>query len=83
MQENVPASVGSTTAGAVAPPPVSTPTRPASFPSCTTSPGSPELEVSVLRRELLMEKHKNSHLEGELVKLRKSAVEIVSALDKI
>ena len=26
-----------------------------------------------------MEKHKNAHLEGELVKLRKSAVEIVSA----
>ncbi|CAM9145535.1 unnamed protein product [Ectocarpus sp. 8 AP-2014] len=78
MQENAPASGGSTTTGAVAPPlpPVSTPTRPASFPSCTTSPGSPELEVSVLRRELLMEKHKNSHLEGELVKLRKSAVEI-------
>lgn len=25
-----------------------------------------------------MEKHKNSHLEGELVKLRKSSVEIVS-----
>lgn len=36
-------------------------------------------KVSVLRRELLMEKHKNAHLEGELVKLRKSAVEIVSA----
>lgn len=26
-----------------------------------------------------MEKHKNSHLEAELVKLRKSAVEIVSS----
>lgn len=36
------------------------------------------LKVSVLRRELLMERHKNSHLEGELVKLRRSAVEIVS-----
>ena len=28
-----------------------------------------------------MEKHKNAHLEGELVKLRKSAVEIVSATE--
>ncbi|CAM9935116.1 unnamed protein product [Scytosiphon promiscuus] len=72
MQESVPAATGT-----VVPPlpPVSTPTRRASMGS-STSPGSPELEVSVLRRELLMEKHRNSHLEGELVKLRKSAVEI-------
>lgn len=36
--------------------------------------------MSALRRELLVEKHKNAHLEGELVKLRKSAVEIVSGV---
>ncbi|CAM9928796.1 unnamed protein product [Ascophyllum nodosum] len=59
------------------PTPVSTPTRRSSHGSISaTSPGSPELEVSVLRRELLMEKHRNAHLEAELIKLRKSAVEI-------
>lgn len=34
--------------------------------------------MSALRRELLVEKHRNAHLEAELVKLKKSAVEIVS-----